>query len=186
MKIREGIEGFSLLELLIVLVLAAILVGLALPSFSSYLALSKLEAASRTLRMTTHLAKSEAIRRGTRVIVCPSGDGISCTRNPVNQVIVFRDRNRNGRPDQAKDILSRHLLEGPTLSTSYNRPYLAFSPLGHASGTNGTYTICDNTYPDFGQLLIISVSGRARRGRDYDNDGIVEKRPGIPVDCSGH
>lgn len=70
--------GFTLIETLMVLVIAAILVSLAAPSFLSTIR------DNRVLTYTNHVAaavgsaRAEAVKRGRRVAVCPSSDGATC------------------------------------------------------------------------------------------------------------
>jgi type IV fimbrial biogenesis protein FimT len=64
---RTRSHGFSLIELVIVLVIMAILLALGLPSFSNYLRNSRLRAAAQTFLSGVQLARSEAVRRDQQV-----------------------------------------------------------------------------------------------------------------------
>jgi len=68
-----------LIELLVVIAIAAVLAGLAVPSFQALIASSNLTSTTNELIATLARAKSDAIRRGKRVTVCVSTDGVSCT-----------------------------------------------------------------------------------------------------------
>ena len=70
--------GFSLLELIITIAVAAILVTLAVPSFTSVLNNNRLTSGSNTFVAALHHARSEAVRRNARVTMCPSSDGTTC------------------------------------------------------------------------------------------------------------
>ena len=67
-------QGFSLIELLLVIAIVAILASLAAPSFSDLLRVNRLSAASSALQVSLSLARSEAVRRGgdARVSVVPA------------------------------------------------------------------------------------------------------------------
>ena len=64
-----GSAGFSLLELMIAVVVLAIGVGLAIPSFRDLMRNSNTSANSSDLVVALNMARSEAIKRGTRVAV---------------------------------------------------------------------------------------------------------------------
>lgn len=73
---RRG--GFSLVELLVVIALVAASSLAAAPMFSEWQARDRVDGAARALLASLTLARSEAIARGARVVVCPSDGGTRC------------------------------------------------------------------------------------------------------------
>lgn len=73
--------GFTLIELSMVLGLAALLAVLAVPSFQAMLAKRKVQHAAQALVEDLRFARVEAIKRSRRVEVCKSSDGLAC--NPA-------------------------------------------------------------------------------------------------------
>jgi len=71
-------QGFTLTELLVGIAVLTILLALAAPSFTNASLPSKLRSVSNSLIGATHLARSEAIKRGAPVTLCVSADGASC------------------------------------------------------------------------------------------------------------
>jgi type IV fimbrial biogenesis protein FimT len=63
-------RGFSLLELLVVLAIAGLLLGMALPSFREFLISAARREASTGLYISLNRARSEAIARNRTVKVC--------------------------------------------------------------------------------------------------------------------
>jgi type IV fimbrial biogenesis protein FimT len=61
--------GFSLLELMIAVVVLAIGVGLAIPTFRDLIRSSNVSSTANDLQVAINLARIEAIKRGTRVAV---------------------------------------------------------------------------------------------------------------------
>lgn len=66
---RRG-GGFTTVELLVVIAIVAILVVVGAPSFSTFMNNSRLSATSSQLLNELNLARSEAIKRNMRVLVC--------------------------------------------------------------------------------------------------------------------
>jgi len=76
---RQGKNGFSLVELMIALAVAAILLVAAGPSFRDAIRRNKVSSASNALLADIAYARSEAINRGNVVSICPSSDQATCT-----------------------------------------------------------------------------------------------------------
>jgi type IV fimbrial biogenesis protein FimT len=68
---RERVRGFTLVELVATLSIAAILVAIAVPSFSSFTTQQRIKAASGDLYLEMSKARSEAIRRNTNITLAP-------------------------------------------------------------------------------------------------------------------
>lgn len=71
-------SGFTLVELLVALAVLAITLAIAVPGYQSIVASSRLSAYSGDLLASLQLARSEAIKRNSRVTVCRSADSESC------------------------------------------------------------------------------------------------------------
>ena len=69
MRTRGNNRGFSLLEVVIVIVIIGILAAIALPIMSQWVPSRRLKAASRDITSVLAQAKAEAIRRGEQVTV---------------------------------------------------------------------------------------------------------------------
>src|SRR5512140_2555722 len=74
-------DGFTLVETMVVLVVAALLISVGVPSLTAALDAARLTSASNTFLAHLHYARSEAIKRSGRVVMCKSSDGQSC--NPA-------------------------------------------------------------------------------------------------------
>src|SRR5258705_5871511 len=70
--------GFTLVELLIGLAIAGMLITLATPHWRSLIAAAELRERALALVGAMSVARSEAIKRGTRVHLCPSADRTRC------------------------------------------------------------------------------------------------------------
>lgn len=80
-------RGFTLVELMITIAVAAILMALATPSFTSLINSNRLTSAANEMVAVLQTARMEAVRLNTAVRVCSGCDG------EVNSVVVFVDAN---------------------------------------------------------------------------------------------
>jgi len=72
MRIRVG--GFTLIELMITVLIVAILLSIAVPSFHDTIARSRVASGASALSTAFTTAKSEAVKRGRSVTVCKSAN----------------------------------------------------------------------------------------------------------------
>jgi type IV fimbrial biogenesis protein FimT len=71
-------RGFTLIELMIVLVIIVVLALIAVPSFQRQAASSRVTSSTNELMSSLTRARLEAIKQGYRVTVCRSTNGTSC------------------------------------------------------------------------------------------------------------
>lgn len=104
-------RGFTLLEMMAAVAVAAILVGVGVPSYQRFIATQRVKTAVSTLNYTLLFARSEAIKRNTVVEVAPVGD---CWQNGweviVDGTVLAREP---GYPDL---MIATAEDPGPTLS----------------------------------------------------------------------
>lgn len=117
---RNTSHGFSLLELLVTLAVAAILVSLAVPAVGQYLGRAQRDRDVNELRTELILARTEAIRRGSNVGVCASSTLSSCGDNWSLGWIVYVDSNHDGSLTAGEEVIRRHQpsISGLTLTAS--------------------------------------------------------------------
>ncbi len=89
-------RGFTLIELMIVVVILVIGASLALPAFQSMIANNQVTTSSNELLTAINLARTEALKRGRPVAVCASDDGDDCSGDWSEGWIVVNDANRAG------------------------------------------------------------------------------------------
>ena len=139
-------KGFTLVELMITLAIAAILMALAVPSFNSTIKNSRISTQSNELITSLNYARSEAIRRGADVTV---------GRADVNweNGWVITSGGTELRIHAAFEGTST--LEGSAIAVTYRGT-------GRVTDTNAiTLTLCDDRANSTGRIIEISVTGRA-------------------------
>lgn len=131
--------GITLIEVAITVTILAILAAVALPAFSNVILANRLAAGANELVGSLQIARSEAIRRGSRVVVCASATGSSCGGAWSDGWIVFEDRNRDSAVSGGETVLrSQAGLSGlEVLSSSNIGTAVVFRPDGMARQATG-------------------------------------------------
>ena len=62
-------QGLTLIELMITIVIAAILLSIAIPSFNHLIQRNRITTYANEMATTVNLARSEAIKRGTSIVI---------------------------------------------------------------------------------------------------------------------
>lgn len=155
--------GLTLVELLVVLVVAGLLLGWAAPGFQSLMARQEVAAEVHRIKVALALARNTAITRRTEVFVCPSPDLGSCSTNDWSAPLAIVLGPLAGETYQ-EDALLRVVDAGRGVSVSYSRnsKRVRYGPLGRPAGYNGTFRICGRH--DSRASVVVSNFGRVRVG----------------------
>jgi type IV fimbrial biogenesis protein FimT len=166
-------RGFTLVELLIVMAVLVILVGIGVPNMKSMIRSVELSSASNDLLAGFLMARSEAVKRHSRVVLCKSSDGLVCsaTGGWEQGWLVFHDVNNNGTREEGEAIALRQQALASNVRVTGNLNvvrYISYAPNGTTKLVSGgfqagTITLC-NQSPDGGpaRQIILSSAGRAR------------------------
>lgn len=164
-------RGFTLLELMIVVSIVAITASLAVPSFRETIARNRIVTQNNALITALTLARSEAIKQGSRVSVCASADMTSCSGAGTWETgwIVFDDPTNPGTVDGGEQVLRvwDALKAGTTIRAAGSfSDFVSFVGSGESRATptnNDTFSVCpkdgDTTK---GRRIIVSLTGHVR------------------------
>lgn len=159
-------KGFTLLDLIVAMAIAALLLGLGVPAFSGTMERVRTANALHAISASMAAARSTAITRNHPVTVCPSSDGASCRtdRNWTHGWIIFLDADRSGAPATVAAVLKVHQGVGPgmALSSSSGRHRVRYLRNGSAAGTNLTLRLCSRHLGREVAHAIVSNTGRLR------------------------
>lgn len=160
-----GNKGFTLVELMVTIAIAAILATIAIPNMTQMMTRYRLSNENTSLMLDFVLARGEAANRSTRVTVCQSTNGTSCAAdNWGTGRIVFVDRGAVGSIDAGDEILrvSSAIKDGDAMTSTANSTSLSYDASGTPS-TNFTVTTCKAGFS--GAQVIIYPTGRVRSNR---------------------
>lgn len=145
LKQKDQMAGFTLAELLITIAIAGIMMAWALPAFDNLMKNSRLTATTNLIVGSFNLARSEAIARGTNVVVRGAANGWQVAQ--VAPALDIKDFD----PDDTGIVFSFNPNPFPdvTYSSSGFRPFNDNAVV--------TVKICDDR--DEGREVTISPSG---------------------------
>jgi len=166
-RARRRDSGVSLYELLASLAIATTLTTIGANLYPLVLE-QRLIAQVNGFLADLHLARSEAIKRGTPVTLCTSADGLHCHRSAPWESgwIIFSDLNGNRRVDSGETILrvQSGLDHGNRLSLRASFGHnndVTYRPGGFTE-KNGTFTFCDQRGESAARAVILFRTGRPR------------------------
>ncbi len=175
---RTDSSGVTLIELMVSISILAILLAVAVPSFQNFIIDNRLSSYSNALYSSLVLARSEAIKRNKRVVVCKSSDGASCTGNWEQGWIVFVDTNNDAAVSGGELVVQKSstLESGYTLTGNNNiLNYVSYSSEGFTKTTagaqqGGTFNLCPPSPAPSGngRDVVISFTGKARITKELE------------------
>lgn len=134
--------GFTLIELMVTLSIAAILMMVSAPSMVAFKRNSELSALSNTLLSAINAARGEAMKRGMAAYVVPSDGGNAWSSGWV----VFVDKNNNQIYDN--ETTDQLVLSQPAVASYFtisgnhsaadNPAYIRFDASGYPKEKNGS------------------------------------------------
>ncbi len=156
-------RGFTLMELLIGVSILAILLSVAVPSFSQMMRRNRLATAVNELVTALNLGRSEAYKRGLPVSVCATDSSqASCPSTPnwANGWIVFVDTNGDGLRTSTETIIQNYSAVN-NISVTTASAAVTFNPVGVSSATSLVVkpTSCVAAAPEK-RTITIATTGR--------------------------
>jgi type IV fimbrial biogenesis protein FimT len=158
-------KGFSLIEMLVAIAIAAVLAALAVPSFSSFVDSARLSSATNALYGDLNRARSEAIKRNRRVLVCvknSAGTGCATTTAWSDGWVVCADSDSDSACDAStasdpNPVTVRGAIAGGiVVSTTTATASVRFNPDGSYTG-NQPFTLQKGTSGTQKQINISSI-----------------------------
>lgn len=174
-------SGFTLIELMVTLTVAAILLTVGLPSFQEFIKSNALNSRVNIFIADLNFTRSEAIKRNGRVTMCKSSNLTACATSGGWEQgwIIFFDQPDPGVVDNG-DVIVR--TQGPINGSltirgnSFLRDRISFLSSGIVEPNNGTLIVCDNRIKNFttdkakARGIIVSRVGRIKTIKGDDTN----------------
>ena len=164
-------SGFTLIELIVTLAVAAIVLSVGIPSFRGVIMDNRLVTQSNQFVTAVKMARSAAVRYQRPATVCSSANfdaavpTCSANNDWSDGWIVWVDKDRDALTD-ANEIIS---VFGPinnasTLSSATTSSF-TYDARGFAMTGGGDLTMCDSRTSEMGRLIKVNSVGRTNVSR---------------------
>jgi type IV fimbrial biogenesis protein FimT len=175
--------GFTLIELMTTLTVAAILLLVGVPSFQEFSKRNSLSTLVNQFVADLNFTRSEAIKRSGRVTMCRSSNSTSCdTTTGIGWEkgwIIFSDQNGTaGSVDTGDTIVRTNGVASGNITirgNSFVKDRISFTSSGIVEPNNGTLIICDDRVRTYStdkykaRVIIISKVGRIRTSKGSES-----------------
>jgi type IV fimbrial biogenesis protein FimT len=156
--------GFTLVELLVSLAVALILCVIAVEYLPRALQESRMVGEVNHFVTALHLGRSEAIKHGRRVVLCPSIDQDNCgnSQDWPQGWILFASEDREHDPGEPILQAAALMGSGIGLQSGNFRKRIVFQPDGSSGGSNSSFTFCEQRHRARPRVICLSGTGRPR------------------------
>ena len=162
---QHTVHGYTLLELLVSLAVAMILAMISTSWLPRVIQESRLTTAVNQLVSGLHLARSEAVKRGSRVVLCPTPDHVYCGDSSDwrhGWLLFVSESDRERDADEPILQTGATLGAGVLLQASNHRKRIVYQPDGSAGGSNASFTFCSQGNLARPRVVCLSNTGRPR------------------------
>lgn len=172
-------QGVTLVELLVVLAIAGILASIAIPSYRNMVISSRTSNIVNSLHSTLLFARTEALKRGIPVVLCPSENAetpaATCSRGTGDVGwavgwILYVDQNANNTLDVGEVLVrvqGRLLNQASDGSVIPNnaREFITFNATGQVMTPVNFVVTGPSGSNDLDKAVCVAVGGRAKTGK---------------------
>ncbi len=184
----SGNVGISIVELVVSLAIVAILATTGVPAFSSFIQSNRLNESSFDVLATINLARTEAVKRRTRVLLCRSADPTlptpSCGGSANTWTtgwLVFASGDSNSTYEAGTDtLLGIGLVDSSNVTVITNGTSdrnLEYNSDGttNEGGDTARFALCDKRGGAQGRQINIPAHGRPK---------FVKGNSASPINCT--
>ncbi len=166
-------NGFTFIELMIVMTMVAVMAAIALPNLGQFIANNRLKSQMYNMLESINIARAEAVKRKVKTVMCRSADPTATTpacggtaNTWTTGWIVYAKGDANDAYNSATDtIIGIGNAAHDTVTVMSNadgNSYLVYKPDGTLDETSqAVYAICDDRGESDGKQISIKLVGRA-------------------------
>lgn len=170
-------KGMTLIELVVAVAIFAVLASLAAPNLKSFMRSNRLTSATNDLASSLNIVRSEAVKRGTSIILCISDATQSnCNSGSTNWEdgwIAFVDADNSDTFNSGDTVLrvNTSLGGGTTVRSDQFPSTITFNSDGSAEAI-GSFRICDEEEnANRARGINITNTGNISAAKDTNDDG---------------
>src|SRR3569833_241544 len=172
---RNPQQGLTLVELMVTVAVMATIMAVGIPSYRYVTTSNRVSAEVNGLLLDLQFARSEALKQGRTITVCPASATLTCAGDTKwqNGWIVIMDINGNGQVDSTNEAVLKtqpsfaanndtFVSDNSVQSITYNREGFAAGLLVPAAGYI-TITLHDkNSTAQWTRCLEVNTNGKVR------------------------
>jgi Tfp pilus assembly protein FimT len=153
-----AVRGFTLLELIIVLIISMLLITIGIPGFQTLIQNNRLTTVANSIQNNLAFARNQSVSYLNYVTVCPLESNV-CTNNWILGIDIFIDSDKNGRYGNGEVLLKNGDKFNSSGTLSFPTNSITFAPDGHITGSSAIFRYCTGE-----QRIGVSIaySGRAK------------------------
>lgn len=164
-------KGFTLLELMVTVAVAAVLLSVGVPSFRGVVMDNRMVRDSNQFVASINLARSSAVRFQRNATICTSSNfdaalpTCSGSTDWSNGWIVWVDKDRDGATDAAEILAVHAPIDDSTAFSSANAAQFSYDARGFGVSPADNLTMCDDRSGETGRSIRVNNVGRTNISR---------------------
>ncbi|MFT6984468.1 MAG: Tfp pilus assembly protein FimT [Psychromonas sp.] len=152
------VRGFTLLELIIVLIISMLLITIGIPGFQTLIQNNRLTSVASTIQYQLLFARSQSVGLINYVTVCPL-ESNSCTTNWIKGMDIFIDANQSKTYDSGEVLLKSGEAFNANDTLVFPTSSITYTPDGQITGSSAQFRYCNG---DGAIGVHVAYSGRAK------------------------
>lgn len=163
-------NGFTLLELMVILAVGAIVLSFGVPSFRAVVLDSRMVSDANQFVTSVNLARSSAVRFQRNAVICTSSDFFAATPTCSGTTdwtegwVVWVDKDRDGAIDADEVISVGEPLDDGTSFSATTADRFVYDSRGFGQSAGDTLTLCDDRSNETGRTVSVNAIGRTSVG----------------------
>lgn len=161
-------NGLSLIDLVLTIACIAVIGAFAIPNMNIFYQKQLAEHSARQLLGALMATRSAAVHARKIATLCPSRDAVYCSRKWDDKLMIFIDKDKNGKRSEDEDIIhvrDAMQADGYMEWRAFRNPkyYIQYRSDGSTNYHNGTFAYCPPINPEINhRQIVINRAGRPR------------------------